>query len=140
MCVKSFPENSYRVQMFERFALFYWSLTELGIYFQLWVDGSFLTRKEDPQDIDVVLFVNKNHLDELNDHEARKLYALIDPESCRARYFVDVRVHDIYELERKQQKAALFSTNHDKSEKGFVRLTYSKIKIDEAFHQQKEKA
>lgn len=122
VCVKQFNNNEYRRKMFERFATYYWMLSELDLYCELWIDGSFVTKKEQPKDIDIVLIVNRSHLNYLNEDNARSFYSLTDPIAALARYFIDVRVHDISEHKRKAEKKELFLSDKNGRPKGFARL------------------
>jgi predicted nucleotidyltransferase len=56
--VNSFVENSTRHRIFEKFERF---IEEVKILlndsFEIWINGSFVTKKENPKDIDVVILV-----------------------------------------------------------------------------------
>ncbi|TAE22353.1 MAG: hypothetical protein EAZ91_23655 [Cytophagales bacterium] len=57
--VSEFPTSATRQRLFARFEEFTVTLSELlpGGYTQ-WVDGSFVSQKKDPRDIDVLTFVD----------------------------------------------------------------------------------
>jgi hypothetical protein len=55
VCVDLFPLSVSRRPIMDGFREFVKTLTDSGYAGELWVDGSFLTEKIDPKDIDVVL-------------------------------------------------------------------------------------
>lgn len=57
--VDAFPRSSTRRVIFENFSAYMEKLvTVIGRGFHQWIDGSFVTRKLNPNDIDFVTFVN----------------------------------------------------------------------------------
>ena len=56
-CVDAFPLSQTRLEIFTGLEEVIRELQRLGITGELWLDGSFLTRKIDPDDIDLVLGV-----------------------------------------------------------------------------------
>ncbi len=120
--VRPFKNNEHRSKLMERFLHYYWELCQLGIFVEIWLDGSFVTKKEQPSDIDIVLIVNRSQLNELDHDQARTFYTLMQPIITKARYGIDVRMHGYDEHERKEQKRKLFSYDKNLNKKGFARL------------------
>lgn len=58
MCVSQFPNSSTRQQIMEGLKVVVKRLEKANVVAELWVDGSFLTHKNDPADSDVVLRVD----------------------------------------------------------------------------------
>lgn len=56
LAVDPFPADLRRAELFRKFGIWTDSLTALGVCGTLWIDGSFLTQKENPGDIDCVLW------------------------------------------------------------------------------------
>ncbi len=56
-CVKKFPLSSSRPGIFAGLAAFVERLEKDGVPGEIWLDGSFLTEKINPKDIDIVLKV-----------------------------------------------------------------------------------
>lgn len=56
-CVAAFPLSKTRPQIMDGFEKFVNLLRSEAIVCDLWVDGSFLTQKIDPEDVDIVLCV-----------------------------------------------------------------------------------
>jgi len=63
------------------------SLAESGLAGELWINGSFLTEKRDPGDIDVVLRISGEVVDNATDSQAVALEAFLNSEDCHA-FFV----------------------------------------------------
>lgn len=89
LAVKPFPADSQRSILFSKFKLWEAEVRASGIKGVLWIDGSFLTQKVGPDDIDCVMWnpqwidsasdtpVNQSLLERLFDHSiAKTLYGL----------------------------------------------------------------
>lgn len=58
LCLASFPRSRTRGRLFAAMEQLIALLRNSGIAAEVWIDGSFVTRKPDPRDVDVVLFVD----------------------------------------------------------------------------------
>ena len=59
LCVENFPNSTTRSIIFESFVEnFIIPLTNTGLKCDVWVDGSFITEKEDPEDVDILIEYN----------------------------------------------------------------------------------
>jgi hypothetical protein len=97
LLVESFPSSSSRHQIFEGYKRYVGQLTDiLGSEFYQWVDGSFVTDKMNPNDIDVVTFVDADLFVKCE----KKLLHLIAPES-KLLYKVDAAFVGVYPLNHK---------------------------------------
>jgi hypothetical protein len=95
--VALFPSNSSRHQIFEGYKRYIKQLKDiLNSGFYQWVDGSFVTDKMNPNDIDVVTFVDADLLIK----NEKKLLHLIAPES-KLIYRVDAAFVGIYPMNHK---------------------------------------
>ena len=59
-CVDDFPASRTRDSIMQGLEAVVHSLLEAGICGDLWVDGSFLTKKIDPNDVDLLLHIKPN--------------------------------------------------------------------------------
>lgn len=89
--VNNFPESSTRTDLLVNFKDLCASLRHsLSNGFVVWIDGSFVTQKLNPNDIDLVFFINSTDY-QPNEESLRKL---INREFCRTQkldcYFVQV--------------------------------------------------
>jgi hypothetical protein len=62
LCVCGFPLSTTRKAIFSRLIDVIRKLREAGIVGNLWVDGSFLTQKINPNDVDIVLEIEADAL------------------------------------------------------------------------------
>jgi hypothetical protein len=57
-CVDPFPESTTRAEIMDKLEVVISTLTQAGIKAQVWIDGSFLTHKIDPDDSDIVVCID----------------------------------------------------------------------------------
>ena len=67
LLVKRFPEGSTRAAVRDGFFEFRQRAAQHGICGMQWVDGSYVTKKLLPSDVDVVTFVAADHVNNLSD-------------------------------------------------------------------------
>lgn len=91
---------------------------------QLWVDGSFVTKKENPKDIDVVVFIGFQHIESHHVH----LATLKEKQEFVDLYYVKVFPddHTNYQLTQLDRLDWLhfFVTDRRNKRKGFIELTF----------------
>lgn len=73
LCVAPFPGSASRPALFAELERLVSDLDAAGIPCELWVDGSFLTEKPDPADIDLTVVVHVEAMDALPQHVADDL-------------------------------------------------------------------
>lgn len=79
----SFCTSEFRVSIFEHFQVFLNRLTELlAVSFEIWIDGSFISKKSKPADIDVVVFID-NQTFIIRQEPIRLLFKEFDKQSPR---------------------------------------------------------
>lgn len=69
MCVDPFPTSSTRSEIYDGLKAVVASLSDVNVVGELWVDGSFLTKKIDPADVDLVLRLEPSFVDEASDSQ-----------------------------------------------------------------------
>lgn len=60
LAVINFPTSSRRTRLFEDFVQLLQTLQRYGVECDIWIDGSFLTEKNDPSDIDLTALFDIN--------------------------------------------------------------------------------
>jgi len=58
LCVDGFPFTRTREDIMGALMSILSRLDDLGIHAEVWIDGSFLTKKDDPNDVDYVVVLN----------------------------------------------------------------------------------
>jgi hypothetical protein len=57
ICVTSFTQNVRRAHLFHKFEEFFQTFLVSGIQGEVWVNGSFITEKPEPEDIDATVII-----------------------------------------------------------------------------------
>lgn len=93
VCVFERPNNETRASLFSRLTIYFQQLSLIGVTLHVWVDGSFVTTKETPGDIDLCIWFNAKEMDGVNPDKQQLAATLLHTENkaqLRARYGVDV--------------------------------------------------
>jgi hypothetical protein len=121
-----FVFNEHRKLLFNSFQSLYDEIAVLGVPIKMiWFDGSFVTQKINPGDIDIVLFVHfqdyQTHTQKLNELKKRfsgKVdchFVQFYPEGHRRRFWYESdRIEFLY----------LFLTDRDKRKKGLIQINF----------------
>jgi hypothetical protein len=67
LCVQAFPASGRRARLMAGLEELTAALRKVGLRMEAWIDGSFLTRKFDPDDVDIVVRVQGNEMASLDD-------------------------------------------------------------------------
>ena len=94
LCLIAFPESGRRPVLFDGLNRFINQLQSMGIVGSLWIDGSFLTSKSDPTDIDVVLLFDDSNINALSQDVQAQLTQLLDKANAMQRYGIDIYIID----------------------------------------------
>ena len=127
--VTNFPDSQTRGRIFGRHVAYVEELQRIvGSGFYQWIGGSFVTRKQNPRDIDFVTFLNadvfKSHEQRIEELRQRRYL----PNTLTDGYFVNVypeghRRRSWYELDRLRWQHD-FGTSLAKRPKGIVQLNF----------------
>ncbi len=60
ICVDDFPSSKTRKNLFDQLVIIIKELNNKTIKGDIWIDGSFLTQKIDPNDIDILLYISND--------------------------------------------------------------------------------
>ncbi|AQG81837.1 DUF6932 family protein [Spirosoma montaniterrae] len=89
--LEPFGENERRLHLINRLRVYLNDLINLGIPLEIWLDGSFVTRKPEPDDVDMVVWVQASDIDQLPAaHKLKFRLLLMDRDRVRSLYDVDV--------------------------------------------------
>jgi len=127
--VDAFPQSSTRQVIFRNFSEYIEKLVPIiGTGFHQWIDGSFVTRKLDPRDIDIVTFVdastyyaNEPEIDILRAYHRHHKTGV--DEYFVKRYPETHRKHVFYEMDLFQWRNQ-FTTSRARKSKGFLQLNF----------------
>ncbi|QRR01184.1 DUF6932 family protein [Dyadobacter sandarakinus] len=127
--VDAFPHSRTRQHIFQNFAGYIEKLTALiGTDFYQWIDGSFVTRKLDPRDIDVVTFVDADVYNKCEQGIQLLRDYNRDHQTGLDEYFVKHypelhRKNVLYQMDIVQWYTQ-FCTSRTGARKGFIQLNY----------------
>lgn len=89
IAVDAFPSDTRRAELFGKFLAWRGALRALGVGGAVWLDGSFLTSKVGPDDIDLI-FWSPTLTTQLSPLQQQHLGALLDKAVCRATFDLDI--------------------------------------------------
>lgn len=121
--VSPLPEATSRLRTFSLFDQWVSRLRQLNVTGTLWVDGSFVTRKPNPSDVDCV-FWNPSFVAPISEEGKIEVRSMTDRASARAMFGVDLYIETPLPEQKMAREAywrGMFGFQHDgKSAKGFV--------------------
>jgi len=89
--VNSFNSQNRRKFLVERFRMFWYKLEEIEVDFEIWIDGSFVTKKTEPNDIDIAILHTPDQINQLSSEKKEILkYLFANPQETKLRYCCDV--------------------------------------------------
>lgn len=92
--VNAFPDSKTRLQNWNCFIEYIKNLINLGIKdMQLWIDGSFVTNKTNPNDIDCVIYIDIQILNSLNVQQQSILSDVLIPGNVESREIIKDAFH-----------------------------------------------
>lgn len=92
--VDAFPDSETRLENWNCFMEYVENLITLGINdMQMWIDGSFVTNKTNPNDIDCVLYIKVNILNSLNVQQQSILSKVLVPQERETHELIKQSFH-----------------------------------------------
>jgi len=120
LCVDPFDQHTERDRIHGRFSEFCNRLQEFEVSFEVWVDGSYLTEKPKPNDVDVVVFAEKKVLDRLSAAGFADVRETLD--SAKYRYSTDAYFADPSDNETRAYWRGFFGFDREENPKGLLRI------------------
>lgn len=122
-CVESFSNNERRNLIFEKFSSFLSMLKDIPAEFEIWIDGSFTTYKENPSDIDVVIFASKDVINSLSSEYQQQLGYLIGNQTAtKARFLTDAYFAISEDVVRRSYWRGWYCFDRNEEPKGAIKL------------------
>ncbi len=125
--IEPFEDRSRRLFLKERFFALLNELYQIGIDFEMWIDGSYATEKENPNDIDLMLICKLEDEDKLSVEKHQDFDYLANSSEIRDRYHCDFKfAYSDYSphLEVIERYRELYGFSRNKEPKGIPRLKY----------------
>ncbi len=135
MCVDAFPQSKTRKDIWNGLQFVLGRPNERGVEAEVWVDGSFLTEKPNPEDVDFVLCVRASVYDEGTEAVREALEWIKDDlkslHKCDSHlFFVYERDDSVYEVGEKSRRYWLkqFGESRKDEPKGIAVVTLPSVK------------
>ncbi len=90
MTVDAFPDSARRLQLFNTLTVYLELLECTGLAAFIWVDGSFMCTKAEPDDIDLVVVYDAARVDTLPESSWEVITGLLDTRIVKARFGLHV--------------------------------------------------
>ena len=124
--LKPFGINPIRKRLLANLRRYLTKLQKIGIPFEVWIDGSFVTNKPEPNDIDLVIGVHKGDIAALLASQLELLEGLTyKRKRINLQYGIDVYVVNLESEPERQKWISNFSIGASKEEqKGIFRIKF----------------
>lgn len=128
--VAAFPKSKTRKELFKNLMLFNEIMQkEVFAWYEVWVDGSFVTKKLNPKDLDVVVFL-EYEVYEMREKKLMHLMAVSFDTLRIDAYFVKVyqRSHPLLPVTmiNRNDWFEFFTTTRGENKKGFLKLNFGR--------------
>lgn len=120
--IEPFDEKDRREYLTERFHCLIEKFKEIGLSAELWIDGSFSTEKPEPDDIDMIFFIDNNDLKTLPLDKQGLLMEISSRGVSRTRYNCDVFILPVPNHEMRSYWRGWFGFTREEEPKGIIRL------------------
>ncbi len=131
ICVDNFQQSTKRVEIWDKFNAFINILSGFGLTFDAWLDGSFLTDKPEPGDIDLVLIINPTQINTLTIEQQNFIDHMFGKQSrmCKHHYLCDaylVYIHANGEIDFNENAywRGLFGFDRQNKPKGIIKIQF----------------
>lgn len=99
----AFPQSKNRPLLFTFLEIYLGHLSRLGLVADVWIDGSFMCQKQEPEDVDIVVLWDAASVRDLDDEEWMKIDLML-----RHEYAVQMFRIDVHPIDRSNQEDAAF--------------------------------
>lgn len=123
LLVRPFTSPAKRQLIIERFKVLLSEIRSFGIDFEIWIDGSFVTDKEEPSDIDLVFFAKTDAVNALQpDHQEKLAYIFEKRIETKIRYKCDVYFVRVEDGNLRSYWRGWFGFDREEKPKGIARI------------------
>lgn len=122
--VSPFIENERRKYLTDRFRSFIEKFSELELKVEIWLDGSYSTRKPEPGDIDILIVFDSEEVEKLPIHKRPLLEELFDRNLSKIRYSLDVLLLPSNNEDYRSYWRGWFGFSRTEQPKGIPRIYY----------------
>jgi len=120
--VTPFNNTEKRLQLIERFNYLIEKVEQIGVSFEIWIDGSFVTKKEEPNDIDIAFFYDPVQVNALSDDKKNLINEIANNSLSKYRYDCDVYFLPNDRVDLRSYWRGWFGYTREENVKGFARI------------------
>lgn len=120
--IDPFSIQERRKLLVEKFYYLLEKVESVGISFEIWINGSFVTKKDEPNDIDIAFFFDPNQVNSLSADRVSLLREISDNSLSKYRYNCDVYFIPNDNASLRSYWRGWFGFTRSESAKGFVRI------------------
>lgn len=120
--LSAFSSSTTRARLIAGFKQYLAALKSVGVKLEIWIDGSFATDKENPSDIDLVVFGSHAEIDQLPDASKNQLGALLDRVNIKHVTGCDVLFAVAEDQNRRSYWRGWYGFDRDENPKGIARI------------------
>jgi hypothetical protein len=123
MAVAAYPVGSRRHVLWNGFQRLYSVFIASGLQgLDIWVDGSFMTSKPEPKDINAVVWIPDDHMSNCTPEQLRQLEFLKDDAAIAVQYGVNLFIEHVEEDADDVWRQWFTAADGHCDSKGFVRI------------------
>jgi len=103
LTTSAFPQSKNRPLLFGFLEIYLSHLSRLGLVADVWIDGSFMCQKDEPEDVDIVVLWDAASVRDLGDDEWTKVDLML-----RNEYAVQMFRIDVHPIDRSNEDDVAF--------------------------------
>ncbi len=119
-----FEDTERRKYLTDRFRAYIEKFSELGLKAEIWLDGSYSTKKPEPGDMDILIVFDVDEVNNLPLDKRPLLQELFDRELSKIRYSIDVLLLPSNDINNRSYWRGWFGFSRNEQPKGIPRLYY----------------
>jgi uncharacterized protein DUF6932 len=120
--LSSFQNSTTRAQLILGLQRFLNALRKIGIPFEVWIDGSFTTNKENPNDVDLVAFASTADVNSLDPVKQHRLAGLFERITTRHSFGCDVLFSVAEDQNLRSYWRGWYGFDREEQPKGIARI------------------
>lgn len=120
--VTPFTVKEKRIYLVDRFKFLMEKIELIGISFEIWINGSFVMNKEEPNDIDIVFFYDPKAANSLPTDKQQILKEIANNAVTKYRYNCDVYFIPNNDVALRSYWRGWFGYTRTEKAKGFARI------------------
>lgn len=120
--LNDFTESINRPVLIDGLKRYLNALRSIGLHIEVWIDGSFSTKKLEPSDVDLVIFASQNELDSLDLTKQTNFSALVDRVSIKRVFGCDVLFTVMEDANLRSYWRGWYGFDRNERAKGISRL------------------